>query len=74
MRDDLIRLVPIIKKLADEYADAYVSLDDYFTQALKIQPEPKYYSLDGVHPNANGAVFIGEIYADTVISLINGTK
>ena len=39
-------------------------------EALKTQPEPLYYSGDGVHPNANGAAFIGQKYAEAVEQLL----
>ena len=42
MREDLERMLPIVRKLADEFADVYVPLDKYFEEALKTQPEPLY--------------------------------
>ena len=70
MRANLPSILKIIKKLADEYADVYIPLNELFDEALKTQPEPQYYSHDGVHPNENGAKFIGKIYADYVKPLI----
>ena len=70
MREGLKTVLPIIRKLADEYADVYVPLDELFEEALKTQPEPKFYSGDGVHPNANGARFIGEHYARAIEKLL----
>ena len=70
MREDLKTVLPIIRKLADEFADVYVPLDELFTEALKTQPEPQYYSADGVHPNANGAEFIGKHYFEAIAPLI----
>ena len=46
-------------------------LDEYFEEALKTQPEALYYSEDGVHPNINGRIFIGELYAKAVKPLID---
>ena len=60
----------IIRSLAKEFADLYIPLDELFEEALKTQPAPKYYSADGVHPNENGARFIGKIYADAVKNLL----
>ena len=71
MKTDLESVLPIVKKLADEFADVYIPLDELFEQALASQPEPLYYSPDGVHPNANGAKFIGECYARAVNKLFN---
>ena len=70
MREDLINLLPIIKKLAKEYADVYIPLNEIFDSALQTQPSQKYYSQDGVHPNENGAKLIGKIYAEYIAPLI----
>ena len=70
LRSDLDRVLPVIERLAEEYADAYVPLDKLFCEAMKTQPEPCYYSADGVHPNANGASFIGKHYAEALKSLM----
>ena len=66
VRRDLHRILPAIRALAAEYADAYIPLDELFDEALKTQPAPHYYSADGVHPNAEGAAFIGELYAKAI--------
>ena len=70
MRADLQRVLPIVRGLAKEFADVYVDLDVEFAKALPKQPEPKFYSADGVHPNANGAEFIGNLYAEALKPLI----
>ena len=70
MKKDLETVLPIIRELAKEFADVYVPLDELFEEALKTQPEPRYYSADGVHPNANGAAFIGKHYAEAIKPLI----
>ena len=70
MREELCRLLEIVRRLADEFADVFVPLDLLFADALKSQPEPLYYSGDGVHPNANGAEFIGTHLADALAPLI----
>ena len=67
LKADLITVLPIVKKLADEYADAYVPLQELFDEAIKTQPAPLYYSPDGVHPNENGARFIAKHYFDAII-------
>ena len=69
-RVELESILPIIRSLADEFADAYIPLDELFAQALKTQPEPKFYSADGVHPNANGAEFIGKHYFEAIAPFI----
>ena len=70
MREELKTVLPIIRKLAEEYADVYLPLDQHFDAALKTMPEPLYYSGDGVHPNQNGAEFIGKLYAETIEAIL----
>ena len=70
MKEALVPVQEIIRTLAEEFADVYIPLDELFEEALKTQPSPRYYSNDGVHPNENGARFIGQIYADAVKALI----
>ena len=70
MRKDLARIAPAIKALSEEYADDFIPLDVIFEDALKTQPQPMYYSDDGIHPNANGAAFIGRICADRLKKLL----
>ena len=71
MRRDLLTVLPIIKGLADEFADVYMPLHEIFAEALPVQPEPLYYSGDGVHPNDNGSRFIGEQYAKYIAPVID---
>ncbi|MBQ5771923.1 MAG: SGNH/GDSL hydrolase family protein [Clostridia bacterium] len=73
LRPGLNELLPIVKRLADEYADLYIPLDELFNKAMKTQPEPCYYSADGVHPNENGSAFIGEQYAKAILPLLKDT-
>ena len=69
-RPEVENLLTIVRALADEFADAYVPLDQLFAEALKTQPEPQYYSADGVHPNDNGRAFIGKHYFDAIAPII----
>ena len=73
-RGEVDRVIAIVRKLADEFADVYIPLDEHFAEALKTQPEPKFYSGDGVHPNDQGRAFIGKLYADAVRPLIEAAK
>lgn len=70
IRADLPALLSIVRKLAKEFADVYIPLDEHFERALKTQPKPHYYSADGVHPNENGAKFIGKLYYEAVAPLL----
>ena len=74
MREDVVRAQAIVRRLAEEFADVYIPLDEHFEEALKTQPEPLYYSGDGVHPNDNGRMFIGKLYADAVDPIIKELK
>ena len=69
-RSELDSILPIVRSLAEEFADVYIPLDEIFAKALSTQPAPQYYSGDGVHPNQNGAEFIGKVYAEAVAPLL----
>ncbi len=71
-RPELDSILVGIRQLAKEFADAYIPLDELFDKALTTQPEPLYYSGDGVHPNANGAAFIAGHYVEAVTPIIEG--
>ena len=70
LRKDLGTVLPIVRELAEEFADVFIPLDLHFEEALKTQPEPLWFSGDGVHPNENGKAFVGKLYAEAVIPLI----
>jgi lysophospholipase L1-like esterase len=65
---ELERKQAIIKKLADQYADAYLPMDQVFHDGMV--EEPSYYSADGVHPTSDGAFYIGEAYLGAITPLI----
>ena len=71
IRRDLTTILPIVRRLADTYADVYVPLDELFAAALPQQPEPHFYSADGVHPNAEGAAFIGKHCAAAIAKCLH---
>jgi lysophospholipase L1-like esterase len=66
--EELARKQQIIRKLADEYADVYLPLDEVLH--TETDEKPAYYSADGVHPTPDGACFIGEAYLRAVAPLI----
>ena len=68
LREELIQAQAIIKKLADEYADAYLPLDAVLNGEL--EKEPTYYTNDGIHPTPNGACYIGEVYLKAIAPLV----
>ena len=70
MRADVERLKLIVNSLADEYADAYIKLDDLM-HADENYGKPDYFTPDGVHPNATGAAFIAKLYVEAVSPMID---
>ena len=66
--EELARKQAIVKKLADEYADAYLPLDEVLHSMT--EEEPAYYAADGVHPTPDGACCIGEAYLGAISPLI----
>ena len=70
-RSEVESICAIVRRLADEYADAYLPLDEKFAAALPTAPSPMHYSLDGVHPNAAGAEFIGGLYCEAILPLLS---
>ncbi len=70
MKNELSSVIRIIRKLADEFADVYIPLDELFESAIEKQSAPMFYSQDGVHPNDNGAKFIAEHYAKAIETIL----
>lgn len=68
-RADLDAKIDAARRLAREFADAYVPLDGLFASAC-VGYQPTHWSPDGVHPNENGAEFIGRYYTDAAAGLI----
>ena len=66
--EELARKKAIVKRLADEYADAYLPLDEVLHGMT--EEEPAYYAVDGVHPTPDGACCIGEAYLGAIAPLI----
>ena len=71
IRNDLKAVLPIIRQLADEFADVYIPFDKIFEEAVESQPTPFYYSGDATHPNENGKEFMGVIVAKAIKPLIS---
>jgi lysophospholipase L1-like esterase len=70
MRADVEKVKLIVNSLADEYADAYVKLDDLM-HADENYGKPDYFTPDGVHPNPTGAAFIAKLYVEAISPLID---
>lgn len=69
LREDLDSKIQIIRKLAREYADAYVPTDGLFASEF-INKAPLDLTWDGVHPNGEGPELIGKWYFERVKPLI----
>ena len=67
-REDLNAKIMAARRLAREYADAFVPLDGLFA-AASVREAPAYWAADGVHPTEAGARLIGEYYAGAFASL-----
>ena len=70
-RGEVESICAIVHRLADEYADAYLPLNEKFAEALPTAPSPMHYSDDGVHPNAAGSEFIGGLYCEAILPLLS---
>ncbi len=68
-REDLAPKIEIIRKLAREYAVAYLPTDGLLNAAF-IGDDPISYASDGVHPTEKGAMFIGRKYAECIKPII----
>jgi lysophospholipase L1-like esterase len=62
-REDLDPKIAAVRRLACEFADAYVPLDGIFAAAA-IQREHKFWAEDGVHPTAAGHALIANSWMD----------
>lgn len=70
-RVDLDPKIHIIRRLAREYADAYLPTDGLLASAY-LRTDPMLISEDGVHPAKTGAEIIGRMVADYIKPLIEG--
>ncbi|MBQ7153533.1 MAG: SGNH/GDSL hydrolase family protein [Clostridia bacterium] len=71
MRPHLDRFIEIIRKLAREYADAYVPMDGiYAASCVNHGEKPSVYSPDGVHPSEEGARVLAQAYLSAISPLI----
>ena len=68
-REDVDPKIQITRKLAMEFADAFIPLDGLLTAKCVGRP-PERLSADGVHPTAEAAEFISGLYAEALSSII----
>lgn len=72
-RIDLDPKVQVVRKLAREFADAYIPMDGLFASHC-IGEAPTVWAGDGVHPTEAGARLIGGYYADAFDKLFASMK
>ncbi len=70
-RVDLDPKIQIIRRLAREFADAYLPTDGLLA-SVYLHTDPMLISEDGVHPAKTGAEIIGRMVADYIKPLIEG--
>lgn len=68
-RADLNPKIDAARRLAREFADAYIPTDGLMA-AASVAESPSHWSGDGVHPNDNGARLIAAEYAAAVAGWI----
>lgn len=73
MLPELDAKIRIERRLAREYADAYLPLHALFA-AETVKTEYTVFSNDGVHPNADGACWIAEHVLRTVAPLLESEQ
>ena len=69
-REDLNPKIDVIRKLALEYADAYLPTDGLFYSAFMTE-DSNSFTDDCIHPNAHGSEFIGRKYAEYIRPVID---
>lgn len=68
LAEELARKQMIYRRLADEYADAYLAIHDILKE--QTGEDPAAYAEDGIHPTSDGAALIGEAYLEAIAPLI----
>ncbi len=63
LRVDVDPKIQVTRKLAREFADAFIPLDGIFA-AHCIKQEPTIWAGDGLHPTKEGSKLIADYYAD----------
>lgn len=69
MREDLDFKIDVIRKLALEYADAYLPTDGLF-YSVYLGQDPTVFSPDGIHPDYEQGPFIARKYCETAMPII----
>ena len=66
-QDDYNGKLAAVKRVADEFADLYIPLDELIACEAKKHSDPFYLAEDGVHPSNAGHRFIANAFLDALI-------
>lgn len=69
-REDFYQKVNAFRRVAKEYADAYLPMDGLYAM-MCVEKEPTYWSQDGVHLFGPGCVRMGEYVAKALSAMID---
>ena len=69
-REDLDFKIDVVRKLALEYADAYLPTDGLLYSEF-MHSDHRTFMLDGVHPTPKGAEFVGRKYVEYISPIID---
>ena len=67
---DIDEKIQITRKLAREYADAYIPLDGLFASAC-VEEGPLYWTEEGMHPTEAGHELIADYLTDAIAAIID---
>ena len=66
LEEDLIPKQEAVRRLAKEFADVYIPLDEIFKAEFDKYEDIYYLSPDGVHPNETGHKLIANCWVNAV--------
>ena len=66
IEEDLAAKQEVVRRIAKDYADVYIPLDEIFKREFDKHDDIYYLSADGVHPNEAGAMLIAESWINAV--------
>ena len=66
IEEDLCYKQEVVRKLAAEFADIYIPLDEIFKEEFDKHEDIYYLSNDGVHPNETGHKLIADLWISAI--------
>ncbi len=70
-RRDVDNKIQVTRRVAGDYAQAYIPTDGLLASKYLIEEPAEYYVADGVHPTDEGAKYIASLYVDAISPLID---